>query len=152
MRLIAIVVILAALATGPPGCTCFTSSRPGAGEGNGAEEESSGRPDIELTEPDDGASLTLAPGHTVTITLTSNPTTGFEWKVAELDEAILEQVGKAAYESSDPGGTRAGAGGKTTFRFKAVKNGETALKLIYHRPWEKDVAPAKSFYLEATVR
>lgn len=146
MRLIAIVVILAALAAGPPGCTCFVSSRPGAGE------ERSGQADLKLTEIDDGASLDLAQGHTLAVTLASNPTTGFEWKVAELDEAVLEQVGEAAYKSSDPGGTRAGAGGKTTFRFKAVKSGQTALKLIYHRPWKTDVEPAKTFYLEATVR
>jgi len=39
-----------------------------------------------------------------------------------------------------------------TLRFETVEIGKTRLKLIYHRPFEKDVPPAETFEVTITVR
>ena len=79
--------------------------------------------------------IELAVGQTLVITLKSNPTTGFRWEIAEIDEEILQQVGEPEYipESDEP---LVGQGGTEVFRFEAGVSGETQLKLVYHQPWD----------------
>ncbi len=80
-----------------------------------------------------------------TLTLDANPSTGYQWQLAEsLDEGILELEGKE-YSSTATDAT--GAGGQEKWTFSAVGQGTTGISLEYARPWEEDVPPAvkKSF-------
>lgn len=80
-------------------------------------------------------------GQEFTITLDSNPSTGYGWQLAEpLDESILELVG-SEYEPPEDGSI--GTGGQELWTFKAVGQGETEIALKYVRPWEEDGVPAK---------
>lgn len=45
-----------------------------------------------------------------------------------------------------------GAPGMDTFKFEVINTGQTTLKIVYHRIWEKDVAPVKTFLVELFVR
>ncbi|HLF69089.1 MAG TPA: protease inhibitor I42 family protein [Gaiellaceae bacterium] len=54
---------------------------------------------------------------------------------------------RAAEGRSATGSTRTAILG-----FRAATAGKTALRLAYTRPWEKDVAPAKTLTLRVTVR
>jgi predicted secreted protein len=36
--------------------------------------------------------------------------------------------------------------------FEAVAVGQTTLDLVYHRPWEKDVPPARTFGVTIVVK
>jgi len=45
-----------------------------------------------------------------------------------------------------------GAPGKQILRFEAVGLGQSTLKLVYHRPWEKGVEPAREFSVQAVGR
>jgi len=67
-------------------------------------------------------------------------------------DSIVEQVGEAQFkprETGDP--PLVGAGGWESFDFKAVKQGQMTLKLVYRRPWEGGVEPLKTFSLQVTV-
>lgn len=99
-----------------------------------------------FTAADSGASITLAPGESFTVSLTGNPTTGYSWEVAELDAAVLE-TGEPVYEV---GSDLMGAGGTYTWTFTAVAAGEAQLELVYHRAWEQ-AEPLETFTLEVTV-
>lgn len=100
-----------------------------------------------------GSQVELKKGQTLVITLESNPSTGYSWEVVELDESILRQMGEPEFKVSDPRQPPPpGAGGWETWRFQAVKAGQTALKLVYHRPWEEDVEPLETFSLQVVVR
>lgn len=44
-----------------------------------------------------------------------------------------------------------GAEGKMILRFKGVAPGKINLKLVYHRPWEKDVEPLETFVINIEV-
>jgi len=104
-----------------------------------------------LTDADNGKQITVTSGDVVTVTLVSNPTTGYSWQVMEIDNAILVQDGDPEYKQSPGSEGLVGAGGTETFRFKAVGTGETKLGLGYMRPWES-VQPIETFSVQVTVQ
>ena len=97
-----------------------------------------------------GHEMQLKKGQTLVVTLEGNPTTGYSWEVAEpLDEQVLRQVGEAEFKQES---NALGAGGVQVLRFEAVNAGQITLKLVYHRPWEKDVEPLETYSLQVVVR
>jgi inhibitor of cysteine peptidase len=106
---------------------------------------SPGLNEIWLTEHDNGCLAELGQDQTLVITLESNPSTGYLWEVAEIEEKVLHQVGKTEFEQMSP---LLGAPEKQILRFKPVGTGQSTLKLVYHRPWEKGVEPIKEFSIQ----
>jgi inhibitor of cysteine peptidase len=103
-----------------------------------------------LTDADNGKQISMRPGEILTLTLESNPTTGYSWQVMELDSAVLTQEGDPEYKQSSGAEGLVGAGGTETFRFKAVGSSETTLELGYTRPWES-VPPVETFTIQVDV-
>ena len=83
------------------------------------------------------------------LALSQNPSTGYSWQVVSSGGPVLQQAGEPTFT---PDSKLHGAGGTATYRYKAVVEGTSALKLVYRRPWEKDVAPAASFEVTIVVR
>ena len=80
-------------------------------------------------------------GEKITITLESNPTTGYSWQLQHpLDEKIIRLEGS---KYVGPRSDRVGAGGEEKWTFLAIKKGSTKITLKYVRPWEKDEPPVK---------
>jgi len=80
------------------------------------------------------------PGSLV-VTLSSNPTTGFQWGV---NPGISDATVLSQYEHNfvSPTGTLVGAPGKDVWTFKSLKTGTATISFSYSRPWEggeKDV-------------
>lgn len=74
-------------------------------------------------------------GQPFTISLASNPTTGYRWGLAQpLDETVLHLV-HSAYQRGQSG--LMGAGGVETWTFLPVCAGVTVLDFAYWRPWEQ---------------
>jgi len=108
--------------------------------------------EVNVDEKDDGNQVKLEQGQILVVTLESNPTTGYSWEVVEIQESILEQMGEAEFKSSQTGEPPlVGVGGWEIFRFKAISAGQTTLQLVYHRPWEEDVEPLKTFSIQVVV-
>ncbi len=104
-----------------------------------------------LSDADNGKQITVQPGDIVTLTLVSNPTTGYSWQVMEVDATVLVQDGEPEYQQSPGSEGLVGAGGTETFRFKAIGKGETKLNLGYMRPWES-VPPIETFTVTIAVK
>ncbi len=102
-----------------------------------------------LTEADAGKTIQLKNGDTLVVTLDGNITTGYNWEMLPQDPAILKQLGEPEVV---PDSAALGAGGKITLKLQAVKTGQASLTLIYHRPWEKDVPPEKTFEVTILVK
>ena len=100
-----------------------------------------------ITDADNGKQISIKPGDVVTVTLESNPTTGYSWQVMEIDNAILIQDGDSEYKQSSGSDGLVGAGGTETFHFRAVGNGNASLELGYMRPWES-VPPIEIFTVQ----
>ena len=102
-----------------------------------------------LTEQDAGHTVEVRPGGLLDVTLDGNPTTGYQWEVDSVDSAVLKQVGEPTFKADS---TAVGSGGKVTLHFQGIAAGQTTLKLIYHRSFEKNVPPAKTFEVTVTVK
>ncbi len=89
-------------------------------------------------------------GKMFTLTLESNPSTGYQWEIVQpLDETkvkLVEQLYNAAKTD------RVGAAGVELWVFKAVAPGETTISMKYVRPWEKDVAPVETATFAVTIK
>ena len=108
---------------------------------------SAGNP-IQLYQLDSGRVIKMKPGDTVEIVLDANPTTGYQWKALPSDTGVIEQIDKPVYKSRSEA---IGSGGELTFYFKALSTGQTPLKFIYFRDFEKDIPPIKSFKVTIVV-
>ena len=79
-----------------------------------------------LTEKDKGNTVKINIRDVLEVVLKENPTTGYSWKVASVDESILKQADGKQFKTDS---NRTGAGGRMTMRFRAVKVGKTRLDL-----------------------
>ena len=111
----------------------------------------SGKKEILLTERDADRPLTLAAGDSFAVELKSNPTTGYRWQAASprSGEALLKP------ERDDfiaPQGELCGAPGKQRLTFTVREPGQTTLRLVYIRPWEKPLRPVAAFQVPVSVK
>ncbi|KAF5427484.1 putative secreted protein [Candidatus Methanophagaceae archaeon] len=122
-------------------------------EGVKKEPDSSDSNEVLLTAADNGTEVGVKNGQALAVVLDSNPTTGYEWEVAEApDVQVLQQVSEIEYESAPNPEDMVGVGGVQTIRFNVVGAGRTALKMVYRRSWEKDEAPAEIFAIDVVAR
>lgn len=105
---------------------------------------------VRLSDADSGKAAQLQVGGSLVIDLEENVTTGYSWRV---DGALPPQL-KAASDKAKPSGQTGvvGAAGRRVLTYTAVAAGTGQLRLVYVRPWEKGVAPAKTFTASITVR
>jgi len=92
----------------------------------------------------------------LTVTLCSNPTTGFQWsETAQIsDQTVLQQLGHK-YVAPEAKGDRPpapGTPGKEVWTFKALKKGESTISMEYSRPWEGGEKGAWTFNLTVVVK
>ena len=108
-------------------------------------------PDLDVEQAPDADSVLdtasepigVVVGKTLTISLESNPTTGYMWQ-SEFDSEFLELVSSEFTSDS----AAIGSPGVENFEFKALKQGETEVTMIYKRSWEneyldKQIIPVK---------
>lgn len=93
----------------------------------------------------------LHQGQTLTISLPSNPTTGFRWVVADAAPGVLRSLGPEVYTTPEDAGL-VGSAGQSTWRYQAQQKGDGRLLMQYRRPWEVQVAPAKVIDCPVNVR
>lgn len=97
---------------------------------------------VQISESEAGRRIVLNEGDTLEVTLPGTPGTGYTWEVAPEGITCLRQEGEPDFESES---SLVGAPADVTLRFTAVETGEETLRLLYHRPWEEDVAPEETF-------
>ena len=97
-----------------------------------------------------GRQVTVGDGDSFTLTLCSNPTTGFTWTEAAQISApfVLEQTNYRYIPPSGDGGM-VGAPGQAEWTFQALKQGTTQVFLDYSRPW--DGGEKRVWMLDLTV-
>lgn len=78
----------------------------------------------------------VAAGDDFSITVESNPTTGYQWKCdgIEQETTIVEQAGEPVYHQDENPDGMMGVGGTETWSFKAVLSGEAVIQLGYYPP------------------
>lgn len=106
---------------------------------------------IGLTAADTGKVVRATVGNLITITLQSNPSTGYNWELRDFDYGAADFYGSETVPANE-GNVLFGAPSKTVVTLQAVKPGTQDIKLVYRRLWEppERVAETFAFRLEVT--
>jgi len=94
----------------------------------------------------------VAAGDSLTVTLCSNPTTGFQWAESATvsDQSVLQQTDHK-FTAPEANGT-VGAPEKEVWTFKALKKGTSTVSMEYSRPWEGGEKGEWTFSLTVVVK
>jgi predicted secreted protein len=101
---------------------------------------------VTLGPEDTGTTVTVAVDDRIDVALPGNPTTGYTWTIAAIDDAVLVSRGEPAFRADS---TLVGSGGTMTLTFDAVGAGTTTVELAYRRPFE--TAPAEDTFTVTVV-
>lgn len=93
--------------------------------------------------------VTAYAGDQFTVTLPSNPSTGYSWQMLNQPDAKVLRKTVAKY--NEPEKPMPGKPGTETWTFKAVGKGKQSIEMVYLRPWEKGVTPERKQVFEVTV-
>ena len=89
----------------------------------------------------------------LTVTLCSNPTTGFQWESAKItDQTVLEQVAHEFVSPESEPPPPPGTPGQEIWTFKALKKGTSTISVEYSRPWEGGEKAEWTFVLVVVVK
>ena len=106
----------------------------------------------EKKEPATSNNYDIAVHDTITLTLDSNPTTGYSWNWLNQNSVSIVTSAGSQYIMDKPEDKKiAGRGGKEIWRFVGVKSGSDTIKLGYRRPWES-AEPVKTMVVSVKVR
>jgi len=96
----------------------------------------------------------VAAGDSFTVTLCSNPTTGFQWSEAAQisDQTVLQQADHKFVSPQSEPPPPPGTPGQDVWTFKALKKGESTVSLEYSRPWEGGEKGEWTFVLTVVVK
>jgi len=135
-RFVVLVGVVAMVALGLFGCAPAGPSAPRA---------------VSVEESSSGKQVEIAAGGTLTVTLESNATTGFQWELKSVGDTSVLQSQGGTYEA--PGDTGAvGAGGEEVWTFKALKPGKSSLSMEYSQPWDGGTKAGQTFDLTVVVK
>ncbi|ANC02156.1 protease inhibitor I42 family protein [Pseudomonas sp. MH2] len=93
----------------------------------------------------------LQVGQTLSLSLASNPSTGYRWTLKDPASSVLRSLGPEVYSTPEEAGI-VGSAGLSNWRFQAKAEGTATLALIYQQPWAPEVAPVQTFECQITVR
>lgn len=96
-----------------------------------------------FSSEDNGKTVHVNPGDTVTLSLKENPSTGFRW--------IMETSGglKTLQDSFTPSGTGLiGAGGVRTWKFLVIGTGRQTVSGVYKQAWMPTTGEEARYSLE----
>lgn len=104
--------------------------------------------DIIVTQAHHGTSVTVAEGQRLIVRLEGQPGTGYVWELQEAP-SLLRQAGDSAFEPL-PESTDAAMGSQViqVMTFSPVRAGNETLTLVYRRPWERGIAPLRTFSIQ----
>ena len=95
----------------------------------------------------------MSVGDQVTVTLCSNPTTGFSWQEPEISDAAAVHLANKSFGAPVAGESPAiGAAGTDFVTLKATAKGTSTVVLRYSQPWAGGTSGVWTYTLTVTVR
>ncbi len=108
---------------------------------------------MKLDASANGTTQTLKKGEVMSISLESNPSTGYSWYATIANTNVLVSMGEPVYQEPSAASTPVvGAPGTQIFYFQAVEVGTTTITLDYKRGWETNVAPVQTVAFTVEVQ
>jgi inhibitor of cysteine peptidase len=101
-----------------------------------------------VTKAQDGETLTLRVGDSLLLQLPENPSTGYRWAFAAIDESLLA-VEDPRYHAGEGS---VGSAGVAVWTLRARASGKSRLVLKYWRHWEGDRSVIDRFSVTLDIR
>jgi len=103
---------------------------------------------MRLSENDSGKTVEINASNELELILPGKSTTGYVWEVSSLDLNILE-LSETRFIASDKA---IGAGGIEIIKLHPIATGKSKVKLIFHKPFEKNELPLKTFEVTVIIK
>ena len=103
---------------------------------------------LNLKADDNGKHYLLIKEGQITLSLKAHISAGYSWHIFQLDSTMLKQASEVKIISDSP---KLGSPATQLFNFQAINLGETSLKLIYQRSWEKEKVPEDTFKINIEI-
>jgi len=113
------------------------------------QQTHSAAPVLTLTSKDRAKTVQLHVGQMLEVQLAANPSTGYSWTLN--GSAVPLELVKSDFMPHAGKSGKVGAAGAQSLRFVAKSDGTVKLVLDYHRPWEKNKRPARTFSVTVNV-
>ena len=108
--------------------------------------------EVQLTQENDGDSVTLAADGTLIVALPSNPSTGYSWAIVSPEPEFLELDGQPSFVPAGSTTPVVGAGGTEVFTLKATGAGTSELRMEYNRTTTPPEEPEETFTVTVETR
>ncbi len=109
----------------------------------------SGAEAVVITKVDDGKEITVPEGSIFEVRLEQSSGTGYSWEIVDPDQThlqVLEATDTALSHLPKVGGPL-----RKTWQIKAVKAGQTELRILLYRPWEGIEKAAEKFQVKIRI-
>jgi inhibitor of cysteine peptidase len=107
---------------------------------------------VNITDADNGKTIDVLRFRTINLSLASNPTTGYSWKlISPIDRRVL-RLYYSKYIPIPVPAKLVGSGGHEEWKFRAMAPGTAVVKTIYIRSWEGQTPPVKTFTVTIRVK
>jgi predicted secreted protein len=106
--------------------------------------------DHSLAQADQGKTITLKVGQSLTLRLNENPTTGYRWIIPTLENQIIQMVDDR-FDRPVTHPNLMGAGGERIFVFQAKRAGTYHLTLENKQSWDLVTPAAESFSITVQI-
>lgn len=103
---------------------------------------------MRLNENDSNKTVEIRVDDELEIILPANLTRGYIWEVSSLNVDMLK-LNNTHFIASDK---IIGAGGIEVMKFQAIAVGKNQIKLIFHKPFEPNIPPLKTFNLTVIIK
>ena len=103
---------------------------------------------MRLSERDYGRTVEISVGDELEIILPGNPTTGYVWELSSLDVNSL-RLGHVEFFANDK---VLGSVGMETIKLHAITTGTSIVRVIFHRPFEQNIPPLKTFEVNLIIK
>ncbi|SPF42018.1 exported hypothetical protein [Syntrophobacter sp. SbD1] len=104
-----------------------------------------------ITKEDNGKEITVPEGEIFEVRLEQSGGTGFLWQIAGLDQTHLKVLESSQLPLKQRGEI-VGGPLMTTWKIKALKAGQTNLKILLYRSWEGPEKAADNFQVKIQIR
>ena len=102
-----------------------------------------------ITREDSGKEISVFSGDIIQVELSVLGSAGYGWHPEKLDRTLLELVSEETQKTT--GGDRIGAPMKGLWRFKAVGEGQTEIRMLYYRIWEGKEKASDHFNVKVRI-
>lgn len=91
---------------------------------------------LEISESNNGQTISMSKGDVAVIKLSENPTTGYRW-VFETEPEQQNVISVIHSKFIEPSASLIGAGGTKEYKFQINNTGTIKIRGYYIRPWEE---------------